>query len=239
MALAPQELKRRAAEKAVELIADGMVVGLGTGSTAAEFVKLLGAKVAEGLDIVGIPTSDATASLATECGIKLVTLDEQPEIDITVDGADELDEQIRLIKGGGGALLREKIVAAASARVVIIADESKRVETLGAFPLPIEVVPFGLAATLGMVEAMAADAGAEGTITVRKGADGKPFITDGGHYILDGAFGAISEPELLAELLPLVPGVVEHGLFLGLADAAIIAGAEGLTILEAAVDDDV
>ena len=238
MAIDAQEKKRRAAEKALEFVENGMVIGLGTGSTAAEFVKGLGAKVKAGLDIVGIPTSEATAELARQHGIKLVTLDEQPLIDLTVDGADELDDNLRLIKGGGGALLREKIVAAASDRVVIITDDSKRVEKLGRFPLPIEVVPFGLAATRGMIEAMASDAGADGEITLRMGADGKPFVTDGGHYILDAAFGEIAEPELLAELLPIVPGVVEHGLFLGLADAAIVAGDDGLTILEPAPQDD-
>lgn len=228
-----KQKKIRAAEKAVELIETGMVVGLGTGSTAAEFVKLLGARVKDGLDILGIPTSEATAQLASSLGIRLTTLDEEPLINVTVDGADELDDQLRLIKGGGGALLREKIVAAASDRVVIIADDSKRVEKLGAFPLPVEVVPFGLKATMAMVEAMAADAGAIGRIDARLVREGELFQTDGCHNILDCAFGAIDEPELLAELLPIVPGVVDHGLFLGLADLAIVAGDGGVTLLEA------
>ena len=233
-----KDKKIRAAQKAAELVKSGMVVGLGTGSTAAEFVKLVAGKVKEGLDITGVPTSVATAELAAGLGIRLATLDEEPLVNLTVDGADELDDQLRLIKGGGGALLREKIVAAASDRVVIVADDAKRVAQLGRFPLPVEVVPFGLKATIAMVEAMSADAGALGTITVRKGADGTPFVTDGGHHILDCAFGVIDEPELLAELLPIVPGVVEHGLFLGLADMAIVAGDDGLTVLDA-MDDDV
>jgi ribose 5-phosphate isomerase A len=229
-----KQKKIRAAEKAVEFVENGMVVGLGTGSTAAEFVKLLGIRVQNGLDIVGIPTSEATAELARAVGIELDTLDGRPFIDLTVDGADELDDRLRLIKGGGGALLREKIVAAASDRVIIIADETKRVAKLGAFPLPIEVVPFGLRATMAMVEAMSTDAGAVGPITVRVTDGEKPFLSDGGNYILDCAFGEIDQPEMLAEVLPLIPGVVEHGLFLGLADMAIIAGEDGLTVLETA-----
>jgi len=231
-----KQKKIRAAEKAVEFVESGMVVGLGTGSTAAEFVKLLGIRVQNGLDVVGIPTSQATAELARAVGIELDTLDGRPFIDLTVDGADELDDQLRLIKGGGGALLREKIVAAASDRVIIIADDTKRVGKLGAFPLPIEVVPFGLRATMAMVEAMSADAGAVGTVSVRMADGDTAFQSDGGNYILDCAFGEIDQPEMLAEVLPLIPGVVEHGLFLGLADMAIIAGESGLTVLEAAED---
>jgi len=228
----PQEKKRHAAKKALEFVESGMILGLGTGSTAAEFVNMLGERVKDDLNIIGVPTSEATARLANSLGIQLATLDEQPFIDLTIDGADELDSQLRLIKGGGGALLREKIVAAASDRLLILADDSKQVAMLGAFPLPIEVVPFGLKATHSMVEAMAADINLEGKITLRTNPDSTPFLTDGGHHILDCAFNAIPEPELLAELLPIVPGVVEHGLFLGLADIAIIAGDEGLTILE-------
>jgi len=215
-----------------------MVLGLGTGSTAAEFVKLLGARVAGGLDVTGIPTSEETAELARSLGVKLTTLDEQPFVDLTIDGADELDDRLRLIKGGGGALLREKIVAAASDRVVIVADDTKHVTKLGAFPLPVEVVPFGLLATRMMIEAIAADAGVTGEISLRQSTDGTPFLTDGGHHILDCAFGVIDDPEALAELLPLIPGVVDHGLFLGLADMAILAGDDGLTILEPNPVDD-
>jgi ribose 5-phosphate isomerase A len=231
------EKKRRAAGKAVELIESGMVVGLGTGSTAAEFIRLLGAEVAKGLNIKAIPTSDATAALAGEVGIPLVDFDDYPEIDITVDGADEIDDELRLIKGGGGALLREKIVASASEQVVIIADDTKRVARLGRFPLPVEVVPFGLKATMAMIEVLAEDAGVKGSITLRLGQDGKAFVTDTGHHIVDCAFGAINDPDLLADLLPIAPGVVEHGLFLDLADVAIIAGDGGLTLLEPTDDD--
>ncbi len=231
-----KEWKRDAARRALEFVEDGMIVGLGTGSTAAEFVALLGGRVRDGLNVTGIPTSAATEALAREHGIATSTLDEHPEIDLTVDGADEIDRNLRLIKGGGGALLREKIVAAASADVIIIADESKLVETLGAFPLPVEVVPFGLAATRMMVEDMAQELGLEGPVRLRTGTGGEPFITDGGHYILDCAFGTIEDPEALAELLPFNPGVVEHGLFIGLADVAIIAGAQGVRVLDADVE---
>ena len=183
-----------------------------------------------------MPTSEATRAQAEALGIPLTTLDEEPYLDLTVDGADELDGELRLIKGGGGALLREKIVAAASDRMIVIADESKRVETLGAFPLPVEVVPFGLRATQAMIESLAGEAGCHGDIVLRKAADGQTFRTDGGHFILDCRFRAIPEPEVLGELLQMVPGVVEHGLFLGLADAAVVAGSEGVTLLEAHYD---
>ncbi len=231
-------LKERAAQKALEFVEPGMKLGLGTGSTAAKFVDLLGAKVAAGLDVVCVPTSVATERQARDRAIPLTTLDEEPHLDLVVDGADELDDELRLIKGGGGALMREKIVAAASDRMVVIADASKRVATLGAFPLPVEVAQFGLGATREMVAAMAAESGCEGEIALRKGDDGTPFVTDGGNYILDCAFGRISEPELLAEALQLVPGVLEHGLFLGLADVAIVAGDDGIVLLEAAAEDD-
>jgi ribose 5-phosphate isomerase A len=164
-------------------------------------------------------------------GIRMASLDEMPFLDLTVDGADELDEELRLIKGGGGALLREKIVATASGRMIVIADASKRVATLGTFPLPLEVVPFGLTATRNMIIALAADAGCEGEITVRKGAGGKPFFTDSGNFILDCAFGCIPDPEDLDEALKLIPGVVENGLFIGIADLAIVAGPNGVDII--------
>ncbi|MDJ1159830.1 ribose-5-phosphate isomerase RpiA [Chelatococcus sp. SYSU_G07232] len=226
-----EELKRRAAERAVSLVADGMRLGLGTGSTARHFVALLGARVREGLDVVAVPTSEATRAQAEAEGIRLTTLDETPELDLTVDGADELDDRLRLIKGGGGALLREKIVAAASRRMVVIADGSKRVAVLGRFPLPIEVVPFGLGATRRAVAAAAERAGCRGALSLRSAPDGAPFVTDGGHYILDGAFGRIEDPEALAGALATVPGVVDHGLFLGLATGAVVASEEGLAEL--------
>ena len=179
-----------------------------------------------------VPTSEATRLQAEQLGIALSTLDATPFLDLTVDGADELDGQLRLIKGGGGALLREKIVAMASERMVVIADASKQVPVLGRFPLPVEVVRFGLTATSNMVGVMAAEVGCEGEIALRVGRDGQPFMTDSGNYILDCAFGQIDEPEALDEALKVVPGVVEHGLFLGIADAAIVAGPEGVTVLE-------
>jgi ribose 5-phosphate isomerase A len=179
-----------------------------------------------------VPTSEATRLQAEQLGIALSTLDSTPFLDLTVDGADELDGQLRLIKGGGGALLREKIVAMASERMVVVADASKQVPVLGRFPLPVEVVRFGLTATSNMVGVMAAEVGCEGEIALRVGRDGQPFMTDSGNYILDCAFGQIDEPEALDEALKVVPGVVEHGLFLGIADAAIVAGPEGVTVLE-------
>ncbi|MBS0237377.1 MAG: ribose-5-phosphate isomerase RpiA [Proteobacteria bacterium] len=223
--------KRQAAEQALTYVEDGMKLGLGTGSTAAKFVELLGAKVKAGLKVVCVPTSEATRAQAAALGIPLTTLDETPSLDLTVDGADEIDEELRLIKGGGGALLREKIVAVASDRVVIIADNSKLVETLGRFPLPLEVVPFGLAATEQLIIKLAADAGCEGEVRLRKGPDGKPFVTDNGNHILDCAFGTIEDPEALDDSLKLVPGLVDTGLFLGIADVGIIAGPKGVEVL--------
>jgi len=231
-----KQMKREAARRAVELVEDGMVVGLGTGSTAAEFVALLGEKVRAGLNVTGVPTSEATLKQALELGIPMATIDEQPEIDLTVDGADELDHHLRLIKGGGGALLREKIVASGSSEVVIIADRSKLVDTLGAFALPVEVVPFGLQVTLAMVEDIADELGLDGQIRQRMASDGKPFVTDGGNLILDCAFGRIEDPEALAELLPFTPGVIDHGLFIGLADKAFVAGEDGVEVFEADVE---
>ena len=169
---------------------------------------------------------------AARLNIPLTSLDETPRLDLTVDGADEIDAELRLIKGGGGALLREKIVATASERMVVIADRSKLVQNLGGFPLPVEVVNFGLAATKRLVEAMAAEAGCRGEIKLRADKSGKPFVSDQGHYILDCAFGQIPEPEVLSFALKQVPGVVEHGLFLGIADMAIVAGESGVEVLE-------
>ena len=226
------DLKEDAALAALEIVRDGMVLGLGTGSTAAKFVDALGAKVAAGLDVLCVPTSEATRQQAERLGIRLTTLDETPHLDLTVDGADEIDDQLRLIKGGGGALLREKIVATASDRMVVIADDSKLVETLGKFPLPVEIVRFGASSTQRLVEAISAEAGCEGAITLRDGKDGEPFVTDLGNFILDCAFGRIPEPEVLGFALKRVPGVVEHGLFLGVADLAIVASADGVKLLE-------
>jgi ribose 5-phosphate isomerase A len=227
----PSALKRAAAERAASLVRDGMKLGLGTGSTAAEFVSALALKVKAGLNVVGVPTSERTREQAEREGVPLATLDEIPRLDLTVDGADEIDGELRLIKGGGGALLREKIVAAASRRMIVVADGSKRVETLGRFPLPIEVVPFGLAATRIAVERALRHAGAEGEPRLRTAANGQPFVTDGGHYVLDAALRRIEAPERVAAALAAVPGVVEHGLFIGLASGAILATGTGLVEL--------
>jgi ribose 5-phosphate isomerase A len=223
--------KRAAAARAVEFVRPGMRLGLGTGSTAAHFVELLAERVRAGLDIVAVPTSEATRMLAQRLGVKLALLDEVPELDLTVDGADEIAPDLSLIKGGGGALLREKIVAAASARMVVIADQTKWVATLGRFPLPIEVVPFGLAAIRRAVEAAAAAAGCPGPARLRVTRDGHAFVTDGGHWILDAALERIADPKSLAERLSGIPGVLEHGLFIGLAQTAIVANAEGVRVL--------
>lgn len=229
--MSAQDWKRLAARRAVDLVEPGMRLGLGTGSTAALFVELLGERVRAGLDVVGVPTSEATRAQAERCGIRLATIDDFPRLDLTVDGADELDAELRLIKGGGGALLREKIVAASSERMVVIADSSKKVDCLGLFPLPVEVVRFGLASTRLHIVDQARDAGCFGAIAQRMARDGSPFITDNGNFILDCAFGEIHEPELLAEALGVIPGVVEHGLFLGLADQAILGGPGGVEVI--------
>ncbi len=223
--------KRRAAERAMDYVRPGMRLGLGTGSTAKHFVDLLGAAVRDGLDVVGVPTSEATRKQAEALGVRLTTLDDCPELDLTIDGADELDPALRLIKGGGGALLREKIVAASSERMLVISDASKKVARLGAFPLPVEVVPFGLVSTQMRLARVCERLGLAGPIDLRR-RGGEVFVTDGGHYILDCAFGAIPDAEALAAALAALPGVVDHGLFLGLASAAIVAGPQGVEILE-------
>jgi ribose 5-phosphate isomerase A len=225
-------LKRTAAARALEYVRPGMRIGLGTGSTAAHFVDLLAVKAAAGLDIVGVPTSEATRVQAEQLGIPLATLDEHAALDLTVDGADEIDGNLNLIKGGGGALLREKIVANASREMIVIADEGKLVDRLGRYPLPIEVVDFGLAATSRAVEKAIAAAGCEGTLKLRRKPDGHVFVTDQGHVILDAGLGAIADARVLARHLADVPGVVEHGLFIGLARRAILAGPAGVRVVE-------
>lgn len=226
-----EDLKKAAALAALELVRPGMRLGLGTGSTAKHFVDGLGAKVAAGLEVICVATSEVTQAQAESLSIPMSTLDQTPELDLTIDGADELDSALRLIKGGGAALLREKIVAAASKRMIVIADTGKQVETLGRFPLPIEVVPFGLEATRRAVAAAVASSGAHGELKLRKRPDRSTLLTDGGHYILDAHLGRIELPEVLALALNQVPGVVEHGLFLGLATAAFLAGADGVRVL--------
>jgi ribose 5-phosphate isomerase A len=227
-----REMKVKAAEAALAYVEDGMRLGIGTGSTAEEFVRLLAEKVHGGLRVQGVPTSERTARLCLELGVSLKSLDELPELDLTIDGADEVDGDLTLIKGGGGALLREKIVAAASQRVIVIADESKVVETLGAFPLPIEINSFGQISTRIAIEKAAARLGLSGSLSVRKSGE-DIFMTDGGHYILDASFGRIPDAEALSAELNLIPGVVEHGLFIHMASLAIIAGPAGARTLKA------
>jgi ribose 5-phosphate isomerase A len=224
--------KRAAAARAVEFVRPGMRLGLGTGSTAKHFVELLGERARAGLDIVAVPTSEATHADAVRWGVPLTTLDETPELDLTVDGADEIGPDLCLIKGGGGALLREKIVAAASARMVVIADASKWVGALGHYPLPVEVAPFGAEATRRAVEKAIAGLQEVGPLPLRQGKDGHPFVTDGGHWIIDAALGRIDDPRAMARALAAVPGVMEHGLFVDLAQMAIIGGPEGVNIIE-------
>ncbi|MBS7535074.1 ribose-5-phosphate isomerase RpiA [Ancylobacter sonchi] len=226
-----ETLKRQAAAVALESVRGGMKLGLGTGSTAKHFVELLAERVAEGLEVVGVPTSEQTRALAEKLGVPLGTLDEHPALDITVDGADEIGPGLALVKGGGGALLREKIVAAASREMIVIADASKKVETLGAFPLPIEVVDFGLAAIRRGITSAAKAAGCHGVLTLRRRADGHVFVTDQGNLILDAAYGAIPDPAALALALSGVPGVVEHGLFINMASRVILADPAGATTI--------
>jgi ribose 5-phosphate isomerase A len=227
-----EDLKRQAAARALEHVKSGMRLGLGTGSTARHFVELLGEKVRAGLDVIGVPTSEVTRSDAVRCGIRLTTLDEIDRLDLTVDGADEIEASLDVIKGGGGALLREKIVAAASDRMIVIADESKWVEKLGRFPLPVEVIPFGLAATRRAMARAFAESGVSGQMVVRTGKDGHVFVTDGGHWIVDAHLERITDAPRLAGLLNVIPGVVEHGLFIGLASTAVLAGAQGIRVVE-------
>ena len=226
-----EALKREAAAKAIEDVRPGMRLGLGTGSTAKHFVDLLGARVAEGLDVICVPTSEATAEQARSLGIPLSDLDHLDRLDLTVDGADEIDPAFNLIKGGGGALLREKIVAAASDAMVVIADASKMVDALGRFPLPIEVNKFGLRATQRSVAEVVEAHGATGALKLRTASSAEPFVTDGGHLILDAFFGRISQPEALSRDLLDIAGVVQHGLFLNMCSKAYVAAPDGVKTL--------
>jgi ribose 5-phosphate isomerase A len=224
--LEQEEMKRIAAEKAVELIEDGMIVGLGTGSTVKYALKKIGERVSKGLNIKGIPTSNQTKKLALKYNIPLTSLAEYPEIDLTIDGADEIDSDLNLIKGGGGALTREKIIAFHSKKMVIIADDSKVVKSLGIdFPLPVEIVKFAWQATKKSLETF------ECECTLRKIFD-DPFITDNGNYIIDCEFDRIANPEELEREINMIPGVVENGLFIGLADKAIVGSTQGIMTLE-------
>jgi ribose 5-phosphate isomerase A len=220
-----ESAKQLVGEKAAALIENGMKVGLGTGSTANFFIDALSLR---GLDIVCVPTSKASEARARDKGLRLTTLDEAPALDLTVDGADEIGPKLSLIKGGGGALLYEKIVACASANMVVIADESKLVEHLGAFPLPIEVIPFGFAATRRAVIGVCEKLNLNGSLQMRGTKEGGRFITDSGHFILDAKLDRIDDPERLAAALVAIPGVVEHGLFLDIASLALIAGDGGV-----------
>jgi ribose 5-phosphate isomerase A len=212
--------KQAAARAAAELVESGSIVGLGSGSTATYAIRFLGQRVREGLKIVGIPTSQKTKQLAEQLGIPLSTLDEHPQIDIDIDGADEIDPQLNLIKGGGGALLREKIVASASRRFVAVGDSSKQVAHLGKFPLPVEVIPFAQSLISKRIAGLGAQVSLRGA--------GNPYVTDEGHHILDCTFGEIADPAALAEKLRAIPGVVEHGLFIGLAEMALIGKDRGV-----------
>ena len=222
--MANDQEKEVAARASLAFIKDGQVVGLGTGSTATHFIKLLGEEVKKGLRIRGIPTSVRSQELAGTLGIPLLTLDECQEIDVTVDGADEVDPQLRLIKGGGGAALREKIIASATKQLVIVADATKQVERLGKFPLPVEVIKFAQALVAKRIAALGAD------VHLRAGNDGKAYLTDENNHILDCRFGEIRDPDGLARELSGMPGVVEHGLFIGM--ASVVLFARGSEIVE-------
>ena len=222
--------KQIAAEAALECVTQGMRLGIGTGTTAEAFIHALAARVAGGLDVTGVATSIRTEELCDSLGITMTTLDAMPELDLTIDGADEIDPRLGLIKGGGGALLREKIVAAASRRMVVIADESKLVERLGAFGVPIEVNRFGLAATRIAIEALAKSLGLAPVTSLRH-SSGEPFVTDGGHLVVDASFGLIHDPKALSDGLLQIAGVVQHGLFLDLASAAYVAGPGGVRVI--------
>jgi ribose 5-phosphate isomerase A len=215
--------KQIAARAAVDLVEAGRIVGLGSGSTAAYAVRFLAERVREGLNIVGIPTSQQTKHLAEQLGLPLATLDEHPQIDIDIDGADEIDPQLNLIKGGGGAFLREKIIASVSRRFVVIGDSAKQVKRLGKFPLPVEVVPFAQSLIKPQIEAL------DAKVSLRSYAYGNPYVTDEGHHILDCTFGEIPDPAALAEKLCHMPGVIEHGLFIGMAELAFI-GKDGKVV---------
>jgi ribose 5-phosphate isomerase A len=224
--LSADDMKKAAALAVLPKIQDGMVVGLGTGSTANHFIHALAEKVKAGLQVECVPTSEATAKLASSLGIKLTTLEEKPFVDITVDGTDEIDPQFRLIKGGGGALLIEKIVASSSKFMVVIADESKQVQTLGKFALPVEVIPFGAKATAVKIEAAFKTLEMQPKLTLRM-RDGKVFRTDAGNCIIDVACGEIKNADRLEFMLNNLPGVVNNGLFIGICGVAYIARANG------------
>ncbi|MEL7488009.1 MAG: ribose-5-phosphate isomerase RpiA [Pseudomonadota bacterium] len=223
------DLKRRAAAAALDLVEPDMILGLGTGSTAAAFVDQLGERVRDGLSVSGIATSEATRAQAASVGVDIIEPDETTEIDLAVDGADEIGPRLALIKGGGGALLREKIIADAAKKFVVIADASKRVATLGAFPLPVEIDQFSWGLTVKRLREALGDAGFDQpTLTLRAGANGAPFLSDGGNFIIDCKLGRIEDPAAPDLALRALPGVVETGLFIGIADTAFVADENGV-----------
>jgi ribose 5-phosphate isomerase A len=221
--------KKNAALKALELVTDGMILGLGTGSTAAHFVRALGEKVRAGLRVQGAPTSEATRALALDCGVPLIDPDTVDRFDLTIDGADEIDPAFNLIKGGGAALLREKIIAHSTRRFVVIADEAKLVATLGAFKLPVEVTPFAVGLTQKRLRETILAAGAPLTAINLRTHHDQAIRTDGGNLILDCACGVIADPAALARAISDVPGVVEHGLFVAMTRDVVIGRADGAT----------
>jgi ribose 5-phosphate isomerase A len=224
--------RRRAAEAALAEVESGMKVGLGTGRAAEHFVRFLGERVRAGLDVLAVATSERTEKLAHAEGIRLTTLESHPHLDLVVDGADEIGPRLTLIKGAGGALFREKIVASAASRMVVIGEARKVVARLGACPLPIEIEPFGARVTRAAIERTAGKLGLSGPVALRM-ADGGPFVTDGGNHIVDASFGLIADPDTLADELKCLTGVVEHGLFVGIAKAAIVARGDRVERLSA------
>jgi len=221
-----ERMKQLACQRAVQEVQDGMALGLGTGSTVYYFLHELGRMVREGMRLTGVPTSIQTAQLATQLAIPLTTLDDQPHLDLAVDGADEVDDHLNLVKGAGGALLREKIIAASAARFLVVVDDGKLVTRLGErYPLPVEVVPFGHTPAIRAVEGLGA------RVTLRRGTDGQPWISDNGNYILDCRFGPIADPVVLQKELLAIPAVIESGLFLNMTDTVIVGDAEGVRLL--------
>ena len=222
-----ERMKQLACQRAAQEVQDGMVLGLGTGTTVYYFLQELGRMVREGVRITGVPTSVQTAQLATQLAIPLTTLDDYPHLDLAVDGADEVDDHLNLIKGAGGALLREKIIAASAARFLVVVDESKMVHQLGArYPVPVEVVPFGHIPATHALEGLGA------RVTLRRGADGQTWISDNGNYILDCRFGPIADPLALQQQLLAIPAVIDSGLFIGMTDTVLVGHAEGVRRLE-------
>jgi ribose 5-phosphate isomerase A len=223
--------KKSAGYAAADHVENGMTLGIGTGSTARYFIDAIGEKIKNGWRLRGVPTSEETRGLAEAAGVEIIIPDETTSLDLAVDGADEADSALNLIKGGGGALLREKIVARAAKKFIVIADKSKRVARLGAFPLPVEIEPFGWALTVRAVRAALGQAGVENMNINLRARDGAPFQTDGGHLTIDCACGGISDPAALEDLLGSIPGVVESGLFCGMADLAIFGDGDAVSVV--------